>query len=145
MIGSEMDLNSINMITKMIPIDTTLTVLKSVSVMSIRSAVSGPSPISIPPLSYLCRILFSSLIWTFSSSDATLYSELTRSSWYLSFFSISVTESGIILCGIAGPISASRPSAHLTPSTSSILLIIFATSTDSTELSTRIMCVVFMS
>ena len=140
-----MDLNNINMITKMIPIDTILTVLKSVSVISIRSAVNGPSPINIPPLSYLCNILFRSLIWAFSSSDATLYSELTNSSWYLSFFNISVTEFGIISCGIAGPISASSPSAHLTPSTSSILSIIFATSADSTELSTRIICVVFMS
>lgn len=51
--GSDTDLNKSKMITNIIPIDTALTVLKSVSVMSIRSAVSGPSPINIPPLSYV--------------------------------------------------------------------------------------------
>ena len=137
------------MITKIIPMDTALTVLKSVSVMSIRACRQRSfADRSMPPLSYVCRIWFSSLICALSSSVATLYSELTSTSWYFIILSVHpVTElrnHTLRNCrtrsGNPSP-SAHFITVHLFHFTSAAL----ATSADSAALSTRIICVVFMS
>ena len=77
MIGSDTDLNTSAIITKIAPIDTMLTVLKSSSVISIRSFVHGASPINMAEESYFLMILLISSHCAFTSSEATAYSEPT--------------------------------------------------------------------
>ena len=112
---------------KMARIDTALTTLKSWAVVSIMSFIHGASPISIPPSSYLLRMAFSCVICSFTSSLATLYSELMSINSHLSLFRISTTEFGRISSGTREPTTDSKPRTYLTPSTCSISPIILRT------------------
>ena len=69
--------NEMELPTKIAPIDTILTVLKSSSVISIRSFVHGASPINMAEGSYFLMILLISSHCAFTSSEATAYSEQT--------------------------------------------------------------------
>ena len=124
------------MITKIATIETAFTTLKSSSVVSIRSLVQGASPISMPLESYFFKIVFSSLIWAFTSSVAVLYSEFTRRSSQSSLFNTSFTDSGSISSGTRGPTTDSRPRAYLIPSTFSISWIMARTSVSDTSVLT---------
>ena len=80
----------------------------------------------------------------FTSSLATLYSDMTNISFHSPLSSLDFKSCGIILCGIIGPTTDSRPSTVLTPLTFLIseitLLILFS----SRLLSSRIICVEFI-
>jgi len=119
------------MITKIATIETVFTTLKSSSVVSIRSLVQGASLES-----YFFKIVFSSLIWAFTSSVAVLYSEFTRRSSQSSLFNTSFTDSGSISSGTRGPTTDSRPRAYLIPSTFSISWIMARTSVSDTSVLT---------
>ena len=60
--------------------DTAVTTAKSCPVVSIISFIHGASPISMPFSSYFLRIVLSLSICSFTSSLATLYSELISNS-----------------------------------------------------------------
>ncbi len=79
--GSDTDLNTNAIIRKIAPMDTTLTVLKSSSVISIKSFVHGASPISIADASYFLMIWLIASHCALTSSDATAYSEPTSIIW----------------------------------------------------------------
>ena len=71
--GRATDLNTSRIRKKMTPMDTTLTVLKSLSVISIRSLVQGASPTSIPLPSTALQMPLSFSHCRLTSRDATLY------------------------------------------------------------------------
>ena len=129
------------MIMKIAAMETILTILKSLSVVSIISFVHGASPMSIPFGSYFFRIEFRLSICRLTSSPATLYSELTRSSSHLSLFRTSLTDSGRNSCGTDEPTMLSSPSTYFTPSTPFISFIIDLTSFAGRVESVRIICV----
>ena len=128
-------------IRKIAAIDIIFTTLKSWSVVSIISFIQGASPMSIPFLSYFFRIWPRLSISRLTSSLATLYSELIRSSCHLSPLSNDLTDLGRISSGTFDPRTDSSPRTYLTPSTSSISFIIERTSLSGTLLSTSNMCV----
>ena len=139
--GSEMLRSTSRMMRKIARIDTALTTLKSWSVVSIMSFMHGASPMSIPVGSYFFRMALSESIWAFTSSLATLYSELMSSSSHLSLLRIERTESGRISSGTPAPTTDSRPRTYFTPSTCSISEIMLRTCFDGRDASTSSMCV----
>ena len=143
--GSEMLRSTSRMMRKIARIDTALTTLKSWSVVSIMSFMHGASPMSIPVGSYFFRMALSESIWAFTSSLATLYSELMSISFQFLLSSFSRAEAGIISSGIREPTTLSNPKAYFTPSTFSISSIMFRTSLEEVLASTRTMWVEAMS
>ena len=75
--GRETDFNTIAIIKKIKIMDTALTVLKSWSVIVIKSWVQGASPISIMDSSYPFIILRMASHCSFTSSVPVLYSDIT--------------------------------------------------------------------
>ena len=70
--GSDTDFRTKNMIKNIAIIETALTVLKSLSVIVIRSFVQGASPITIDVASYFLAISSTLFIWSLISSDANV-------------------------------------------------------------------------
>ena len=142
--GTETERNTSRMMRKITPIETVLTLLKSRSVIWIRSRVAGASPISM--LSCACRFAIASSCshCAFTSSLAALYSDPMKSNCHRSSLVSSSSFAGTKSSGIALPFSVSSPSTHLTPSTDFSSLESSCTSRASRDAGSIRTCVEFM-
>ena len=131
--GSDILRSTSRMMIKIAMIEIVLTTLKSVLVVSIISFIHGASPMSIPFSSYFLMISLSASICSPTLSLAEWYSELIKSSSYLSFSRTLLSLSGMISSGTVDPIRLSMPKTDLTPSTSFISPTIFLTSLELME------------